>query len=97
MFKVQIDLKNRYSIFPFQSEWAARYYATSLLEKAHNNLEYCPAIIIINTETGEIVYEQDEICPCEYFSLEELNNFKRTGFRVCDNCYKKDCALRKDL
>ena len=94
MFKVLVDTKNRRSVFPFETEWAARYFATSLLERARNNLEYCPTIDVINNETGEITFQIPEIQPCEYYPYDEWVKLESTGYDLCSSCPSKDCVVR---
>ena len=94
MFKVSINSNNRKSIFPFHNEWTARYFATSLLETARNNLEYCPAIDVINDETGEVTFQIAEIQPCEYYDYDDWVKLETTGFDLCSSCPNRDCVVR---
>lgn len=94
MFKVCINSNNRKSIFPFDTEWAAQYFATSILERARKNLEYCPAIDVINDETGEITFQISAILPCEYYDYGEWVRLETTGFELCNSCPNKDCVVR---
>ena len=88
MVKVYVDLKTRKNIFPFNSEMGAIYFATSLREYAEMHREYLPAITVVSDETGEVVYEQPEICPCEWYNSKD---FKAD---LCQSCLRKDCGLR---
>jgi hypothetical protein len=93
MLKVYVDLKTHKNIFPFNSEFGAIYFATSLREHAEHHREYLPEIYIINDETGEVIYEQSEIAPCDWIKSEELVNIILTDDTPCKNCPKRECGL----
>ena len=94
MLKVYVDLKTRKNIFPFSSEMGAIYFATSRREYAEHHLEYLPAIDIVNDETGEVVYQSPEICPCEWRPCKEFATLQARGYDLCKSCLRKDCGLR---
>ena len=94
MLKVYIDLKTHKNIFPFSSEIGAIYFATSLREYAEHHREYLPAIDIINDETGEVIYEQAEITPCDWINYEDLVKIILTDDSPCKTCLKRECGLR---
>jgi hypothetical protein len=94
MFKVYLDLKTRKNIFPFSSEIGAIYFATSLREYAEGRHEYLPAIDIINDETGEVIYQQMEITPCDWMKYEDLMKVILTDDSPCKICLRQECGLR---
>jgi hypothetical protein len=94
MIKVYVELKTRKNIFPFNSEMGALYFATSLREYAEIRREYLPAITVISDETGEVLYEQPEICPCEWYDSKEFGKAQARGANLCQSCLKTDCGLR---
>jgi hypothetical protein len=95
MLKVYIDLKTHKTIYPFNSEIGAIYFATSLREYAEHHREYLPALHIINDETGEVIYEQSEITPCEWINHEDLMKIILTYDSPCKTCLKSECGLRE--
>jgi hypothetical protein len=94
MLKVYIDLKTRKNIFPFSSEFGAIYFATSLREHAERRCEYLPAIDIIDDETGEVIYQQNEITPCEWFNYKDIVKAVLTDESPCATCLREECGLR---
>jgi hypothetical protein len=94
MLKVYIDLKTRKNIFPFNSEIGAIYFATSLREYAEQHREYLPAIDIISDETGEVIYQQSEITPCEWYNSKDFGAAQARGANLCQSCLREDCGLR---
>ena len=94
MLKVYIDLKTRKTIFPFESEMGAIYFATSLRERAERLMDYLPAIDIICDETGEVIYQSPEICPCEWYNSKDFGKAQARGANLCATCLKSDCGLR---
>jgi hypothetical protein len=94
MLKVYIDLKTRKNIFPFNSEIGAIYFATSLREYAEQHREYLPAIDIVSDETGEVIYQSPEICPCEWYNSKDFGAAQARGANLCQSCLREDCGLR---
>ena len=94
MIKVYLDLKTRKNIFPFNSEMGAIYFATSLREYAEMHREYLPAITVVSDETGEVMYEQPEITPCEWYNCKDFGTLQACGADLCKSCLRKDCGLR---
>lgn len=93
MLKVYVDLKTHKNIFPFNSEFGAIYFATSLREHAEHHREYLPEIYIVNDETGEVIYEQSEITPCDWINYEDLTKIILTDDCPCKTCLRKECGL----
>ena len=94
MCKVYVDLKTRKNIFPFSSEMGAIYFATSLREYAEHHNEYLPAIDIVSEETGEVLYQSPEICPCEWHKCDGFEKAISLGMSPCKSCLRKDCVMR---
>ena len=94
MLKVYVDLKTRKNIFPFNSEMGAIYFATSLREYAEHHTEYLPAIDIVSDETGEVVYQSPEICPCEWLKCDAFERAICSGMNPCGSCPRRNCEMR---
>ena len=94
MLKVYLNLHTRKNIFPFESEIGAIYFATSLREHAERICGYLPAIDIVCDETGEVIYQSPEICPCEWYNSKDFGKLQARGANLCETCLKEDCGLR---
>ena len=93
MLKVIVNLPNTKNIFPFNSEFGALYFATSLREYAELHHEYLPSIDVVDDETGEVMYQSPEIRPCEWLNLSDLERTILSEDSPCKNCHNRDCGL----
>ena len=93
MLKVIVNLPHTKNIFPFNSEFGAMYFATSLREQAEMRKQYLPSIDIVDDETGEVIYQSPEITPCEWFKSTDLCKAVLTNDSPCENCPNRNCGL----
>jgi hypothetical protein len=96
MLKVYVDLKNRRTILPFETEMGAIYFVTSCREYAERHLEYLPAMDVVDDTTGEVVFQSPEVTPCEYHTWEDFTKALDRGDNPCQSCLKRDCGLREN-
>ena len=45
-------------------------------------------------ETGEVIYQSPEICPCEWYNSKDFGKAQTRGANLCATCLKSDCGLR---